>query len=73
MIFLGSISWKDASRFNGGRGLFFRWGGFIFKLEVHPMGGIGFDWGFSKKIAPHVPFPPLWETLEVVIVVNRYF
>ena len=30
MLFLGIISWKGTSRFNG-RGLFFRWGGFIVK------------------------------------------
>ena len=28
----------------------FQWGDCIFKWRVHPMGGISFDWGFSKKI-----------------------
>ena len=29
----------------------FQWGGdCIFKWSVHPMGGISFDWRFSKKI-----------------------
>ena len=47
MLFLGIISWKVASRFNGGVG----WGGgFVLKWEVRPMGGVGFDRGFSKKI-----------------------
>ena len=34
----------------GEGGLFFRWLFFILKWEVRPMGGIDFDWGFSKKI-----------------------
>ena len=33
MLFLGIISWKGVSRFNGG----------------HPMGGIGFDGGSQKN------------------------
>ena len=48
VLFLGIISWKSASRFNG-LGLFFRCGGLIFKWGVHPMEGIGFDRGVSKK------------------------
>ena len=50
VLFLGIISWKGASLFNGGEGgVFFRWGSFIFRWGVHPMGGIGFDWGVSEK------------------------
>ena len=49
MIFLGINSWKGTSRFNEG-GLFFRWGGFIFKLGASaPWGGIGFDGGGFEK------------------------
>ena len=52
----------------------FQWGDCIFKWRVHPMGGISFDWGFSKKIIgwggggvpPPCP-PPLWETLLTII------
>ena len=48
MLFVGIISWKGASRLNGG--FVFQMGeGFIFK-RGHPMGGIGFDGkGFRKK------------------------
>ena len=51
MLFLGIISWKGASRFNGG--FVFHMGGLIFKWGMHPMGGgIDFDGGGggSKKI-----------------------
>ena len=49
VLFVGIISWKGASRLNGG--FVFQMGeGFIFK-RGHPMGGIGFDGkGFRKKI-----------------------
>ena len=70
MLFLGIISWKGASRFNGRRGACFSdGGGFIFKWEVCPIGGITFDGGGgSKKVIgwgghpPHGP-TPLWESL----------
>ena len=48
-------------QWGGGGGLFFRWGGFIFKSGVYPMGrDIRFDGGVSKKIVgwgarPHAP------------------
>ena len=44
-FFLGIISWKEASLFNGG--LFFSCGGFIFKLGDggHLVGGIRFEGG----------------------------
>ena len=50
MFFVGIITWKGVSCFNGG-GVFFRWGGgFIFKWEGMPHGdGISFDRGTSKK------------------------
>ena len=45
----------------------FQMGGFIFKWRGHPMGGIGFDGGFSKVIGwGDMPPPPLWETLPQV-------
>ena len=47
MLFLGIISWKDASCFNWGRGRWFSdGGGFIFKWGVasHEV-GISFDGG----------------------------
>ena len=51
MLFLGIISWKGASRFNGGGELVLQMGGgFIFRWEMHPMEGISFDGGgFRKK------------------------
>ena len=52
MLFLGIISWKGTSRFNGAGELLFRWRkDFFFKWgEGAPWGGIGFDGGISKKI-----------------------
>ena len=46
----------------------FQMGGFIFKSRGHPMGGIGFDGGFSKVRmgGGGMPPPPLWETLPQV-------
>ena len=41
MLFLGIISWKGASHFNGGGG-----GALFLSGGVDPMGGIGFDGGF---------------------------
>ena len=38
MLFLGIISWKVASRFNGGGGGCFSDGSFTFKLEGAPHG-----------------------------------
>ena len=38
VLFLGIISWKGVSCFNGGGGLFFRWGGFISKCGGCLMG-----------------------------------
>ena len=70
VLFLGIISWKGASYFNGG-GCFSDGGGdLIFKWRGAPWGGIGFDdgrRGVSKKIVgwegvPPMP-SPLWETL----------
>ena len=69
MIFLGIISWKGASRFNGGEGCFSDGGTSFLIGGGCPMWGIGFDGrGFQKKnrwmrggAPPHVP--PLWETL----------
>ena len=43
MLFLGIISWKGASHFNGGGGFIFKWGG-------GPHGGHRFWWGVLKKI-----------------------
>ena len=42
MLFLGIISWKGASRFNRGWGVFFRWGGegFIFNWGDSPWGAL---------------------------------
>ena len=61
MLFLGIISWKGASRFNGGS--CFSDGGASYLSE-----GVG--GGFKKKIVGwgegHPPMlPPLWETLPV--------
>ena len=57
MLFLGIISLKGVSCFNGGGGVF-QMGGFIFKWGC-PMGDISFGGGFSKKIVrwgnPHAP------------------
>ena len=58
MLFLGINSWKGTSCFNGGRALFFRWGGFIFKWGCTPWGGTDFDGGFSKKSKDGVRHPP---------------
>ena len=54
MFFLGIISWKGTSRFNG-FGCFSDGGGFIFKWgggRVAPLGSIGFDGGgrFRKTL-----------------------
>ena len=46
MLFLGIISWKGASRYNGGEGGVFQMGGFIFKWGGGAsvlMGGGGFE------------------------------
>ena len=48
VLFLGIISWKGASRFDGG-GLFFRCGDFTFKWGCAPWGGISFDGGGGLK------------------------
>ena len=49
MLFLGIISWKGASRFNGW--VCFSDGGFIFKQQVYPMGSLVLMvGGFQKKI-----------------------
>ena len=39
----------------------FQMGGFIFKLRGHPMGGVGFDGGFSKVSmgGGHAPSPTM--------------
>ena len=53
MLFLGIISWKGASRFNGegGGGVFQMGGGLIFKWGVRPTGrGIRFGGRALKKI-----------------------
>ena len=60
VVFLGIISWKDASRFNGGGGCFSDRGASFLSGEA-PHGG------FFEKIrrmggAPPMPHP-LWETL----------
>ena len=64
MLFLGIISWKGASSFNGGGVFQMGGGGFIFKWRVSAMGGIGSGVavGVSKKIVgrgghpmPHQP------------------
>ena len=59
MLFLGIISWKGVSRFNGGGG----GGGFVFQ-----MGGIGFDGGDSIVGWGDAPPPPLWETLIILTI-----
>ena len=58
-----------------GGGLFFRW---VASVGVHTIGGIGFDWRVFKKDrrmgeAHHPHSSPLWETLGVIILVNRFF
>ena len=61
MVFLGIISWKDASRFNGeGEGVVFQMG-FIFKWKVTSWAGIGFDGGIFEKnqrMGEGAPPPP---------------
>ena len=74
MLFLGIISWKGTSRFNGG---------IVFQMEgASFLSGAGAPWGASvlmggsKKIdgwgdappshAPHA-LPQLWETLKLFI------
>ena len=64
MLFLGIISWKGGSHFNGGEGGAFQMGGGAsFLSGVLPHGGIGFDGGghFQKKYldggGPY-PMPP---------------
>ena len=68
-FFLGIISWKGASLFNGG-GLFFsqRGGGLHFYVGGCPMGGIGLMGGSEKIIGWGVPPIPysLWETLHIL-------
>ena len=69
VLFLGIISLKNTSGFNG-VGFAFQMGGFIFKWGC-PVGGIGLDVVFSVKFAgwdPHAPCPTpayygkLWES-----------
>ena len=48
MLFLGIISWKDASCFNGGV-VFQMLGASFLSGECAPHGGISFDGGFLKK------------------------
>ena len=48
MLFLGIISWKDASRFNGGN--VFKMGGFIFKWGGDTPWRASVLMGGSKKI-----------------------
>ena len=52
MLFLRIVSWKNASCFNGGEGLLFRWArrGFMFKWWVCPMGLSVLMGVFLKKI-----------------------
>ena len=68
MLFLGIISWRGTSRFNGG-GIIFQMGEASFlSVGGAPWGGIGFDGGAgSKKIAGWGGVPPLWETLKPFI------
>ena len=47
--FVGIISWKGASRFNGGGGLFFRWRGSFLSGGCAPWGAISFDGGGVQK------------------------
>ena len=71
MLFLGIISWKGASRFNGGS--CFSDGGASYLSEGCAPWGHRFWWGgggVQKKIVGwgegHPPMlPPLWETLPV--------
>ena len=69
MLFLGIISFKGISCFNG-RVVFFRWGGSFLSEGVCSMGeDISFDGGVFEKIVGwggvHPPMPPPpWETLE---------
>ena len=59
MLFLGIMSWKDASRFNGGRGLFLRWGASFLSGGCAPWAGIGFDGGgVQKNCRRHPLLPP---------------
>ena len=69
MLFLGIISWKGGSHFNGGgEGVFQIGGRASFLSGGLPHGGIGFDGGgtFKKNLwmgeGPTL-CPPLWETL----------
>ena len=48
MLFLGVISWKGTSCFNGG--LFFRWGSSFLSWGCAQWEGMGFDGVFWKKI-----------------------
>ena len=58
VLFLGIMSWKDASRFNGGRGLFLRWGASFLSGGCAPWAGIGFDGGGVQKNWRGPPPPP---------------
>ena len=51
VLFLGIISWKGVSYFNGGGGLFFRWGGasFLSGRGGAPWGHRFWWRGFQKK------------------------
>ena len=62
MLFLGIVSWKGASCFNGGGGgvVFQIEGGFIFKWGGAPHGwSISFDGGVFKKKCRMGGVPPM--------------
>ena len=80
-FFLGIISWKGASLFNGGR-LFFSWGEFIFKWAGGGSAQWGCSWGasvlmggiFQKNhrwgVSPH---PDYEKPCRGVLLFHTYF
>ena len=62
MLFLGIISWKGASHFNGGGSCFSDGRGFIFNWRVHHGEGGGvekiIEWG-ARSMTPPSPTPTM--------------